>query len=91
MRFEVVRPDGSVASLASIPAYQFDWQTVYRLAEPLRVPAGSRVRIVGGFDNSPYNPRLLPEGGYSFNASVRFGEQSWEEMLIGYVNYSDAP
>lgn len=90
MRFEALLPNGTVRLLANVPAYQFDWQTVYRLAEPVLVPAGTKVRVVGGFDNSRYNPRLYPEGDYSFNAQVRFGEQSWEEMLIGYVNFAEA-
>lgn len=90
MRFEALLPDGSVQVLANIPAYQFDWQTLYRLDEPVLVPAGTRVRVVGGFDNSQTNPRLLPDGLWGYNQPVIFGEQSWEEMLVGYLNFTEA-
>jgi len=39
--------------------------------------------VRGAFDNSAQNP-LNPNPA----ASVRFGEQSDEEMFIGYINYA---
>jgi hypothetical protein len=91
MRFEAVLPNGTVQVLANVPAYQFDWQTLYRLSEPKLIPAGSYIRVVGGFNNSETNSRLLPTGLWGYDQPIRFGEQSWEEMLIGYINYTDAP
>lgn len=91
MRFEVVLPDGKVEPLTNVPAYQFDWQTLYRLSEPKWIPAGAYVRVIGGFNNSATNARLLPTGLWGYDQEIRFGEQSWEEMLIGYINYADAP
>jgi len=90
MKFEVVLPGGAVEPLASVPAYQFDWQTVYRLSQPRLLPKGSKVRVTGGFDNSAYTPRLMPDGNFSFNQTVKFGQQSWEEMLIVYLNFAEA-
>ena len=91
MRFEVVLPNGTVEPLTNVPAYQFDWQTLYRLSEPKWIPAGAHIRVTGGFNNSPTNTRLLPTGLWGYDQAIRFGEQSWEEMLIGYINYADAP
>jgi hypothetical protein len=85
MRFEAVLPDGSVRTLLNVPKYDFAWQALYRLAEPVRLPAGSRLRIQGTFDNSRWNP-------FNPNAASRvgFGEQTDDEMFIGYVNYTEA-
>ncbi|MBL9126853.1 MAG: hypothetical protein JNL97_04365 [Verrucomicrobiales bacterium] len=85
-RFEAVYPDQRREVLLNVPFYRFDWQTLYRLAEPKRLPAGTRIVVSGTWDNSAKNP-YNPDPG----ASVRFGEQSWEEMFIGYFNWSDAP
>lgn len=84
-RFEAAYPDGRRETLLNVPFYRFDWQTLYRLAEPKRLPAGTRIVVTGGWDNSarnPYNPDPA--------ATVTFGEQSWEEMFIGYFNWADS-
>ena len=84
MRFEAILPDGTSRVLLNVPKYDFNWQALYRLAEPVRLPAGSRIRISGGFDNSRWNP-FNPDA----KSRVRFGEQTDDEMFIGYVNYSE--
>ncbi|MBM3824208.1 MAG: hypothetical protein FJ404_15195 [Verrucomicrobia bacterium] len=85
-RYSLVYPDGTQEVLLNVPRYFFDWQALYRLAVPKEVPAGTRLVCDGGFDNSTLN-RFNPDP----NALVRFGEQSWEEMFIGYVNYAEVP
>ncbi len=84
-RFDAIYPDNRRETLLNVPFYRFDWQTLYRLASPKRLPAGTRVVTVGGWDNSSRN---------AFNPDpsipVEFGEQSWQEMLIGYFNWADA-
>jgi hypothetical protein len=84
MRFEAVLPDGTVDTLLNVPNYDFAWQSMYRLSAPRRYPAGTTIRLLGGFDNSAWNP-WNPNPG----AEVRFGEQTDEEMFIGYLNYSE--
>lgn len=86
MRFDAILPDGTVRTLMNIPKYDFAWQAVYRLEEPVRLPAGSRLRLEGTFDNSRWNP-FNPNPA----ARVRFGEQTGDEMFIGYINYTDVP
>lgn len=85
-RFDAVHPDGARETLVNVPYYRFDWQSLYRLAEPKRLPAGTRIVCDGGWDNSAAN-FYNPDPGQV----VRFGEQSWEEMFIGYFNYTPAP
>lgn len=85
-RFTAIYPDGRREVLLNVPAYFFNWQALYRLKTPKEVPAGTRLLCEGAFDNSVLN-RFNPDP----SATVRFGEQSWEEMFIGYVNFSEVP
>ena len=74
-------PNGRSTTLLKVSNYDFNWQLNYRLAEPLLLPAGTRLMCAGYFDNSANNPRN-PDPA----AEVRFGEQSWEEMMIGFFD-----
>ena len=82
MRFSVIYPNGTRDDIMNVPDYNFAWQPTYRLAEPMLLPAGSRVMIEGAFDNSQYNL-----GNPDPEAVVRGGAQSWDEMFIGYFSY----
>ena len=84
--FEAVYPDGKKEMLLSVPHYDFKWQHLYRLTQPKRLPAGTKLICRGAHDNSPRNPDN-PDP----NASVRFGDQTFNEMFIGYFNCTDAP
>jgi peroxiredoxin len=80
-------PDGHNEVLLSVPAYDFGWQSVYRLAEPKRVPKGTRIECLAHFDNSAKNP-ANPDP----TTTVRWGEQTFEEMMIGYLDcVAEAP
>ncbi len=81
-RYELQTPDGATRTLLDVPRYDFAWQATYRAAEPIRVPAGSQIRCTAVYDNSASNP-ANPDP----TATVRWGDQSWEEMLIGYIDY----
>ncbi|MFT7465166.1 MAG: mono/diheme cytochrome c family protein, partial [Pseudohongiellaceae bacterium] len=81
-RYELEYPDGRRDVLLDIPAYDFNWQTMYLLAEPLPVPAGSNLYVTAWFDNSENNP-ANPDPA----ATVYFGEQTWDEMMIGYFEW----
>lgn len=80
MDFYITPPGGPEELICSIPDYDFNWQLDYFLKEPRKVPAGTIVRVVGKFDNSPNNP-FNPDP----SKEVRWGEQTWEEMLMGGV------
>lgn len=85
-KYEAQYPDGKREVLLSVPHYDFAWQTVYRLAEPKRMPAGTKLICTGAFDNSPQNP-ANPDPA----KLVHFGEQTFDEMFIGYLNYAELP
>ena len=83
MKYELVQPNGSRETLLSVPDYDFNWQLGYELAQPRSIPAGSRIIVTGAFDNSPQN-LANPDP----NATVGWGDQSWMEMFIGYIDYT---
>jgi peroxiredoxin len=81
--YAAVYPDGKREVLLSVPRYDFGWQTTYELAQPVRLPAGTKLECVGHFDNSKENPNN-PDP----SVTVRWGLQTWQEMLAGVVDYS---
>jgi hypothetical protein len=86
-RFEynVVHEDRSIETLLRVN-YHFHWQMSYRLAEPIALKAGTKLQAVAWFDNSRgnmHNPD--PE------AAVRWGEQTSDEMMVGFFDVAVAP
>lgn len=81
-RYELTLPNGDVKSLLDIPRYDFNWQLAYRFQQPPTIPAGSKIRAIGWFDNSKNNP-ANPDP----NRVVTWGEQTTDEMMIGYVEF----
>lgn len=84
-RFEALYPDGSREILLDVPRYDFNWQLRYDLAEPKLLPQGTQLLCTARFDNSQQNP-LNPDP----SRTVRFGLQSWQEMLVGYYTVVSA-
>ena len=80
--YEVIYPDGRKATLLSVPRYNFNWQSAYRLAQPHPVPKGTVMHCVAHFDNSAKNPNN-PDP----TKEVRWGDQTWEEMMIGWMDF----
>ena len=80
-RFEAIFPDGKRETLLDVPRYDFNWQLTYELAEPILLPKGSQVVCTAHFDNSPANP-VNPDP----SKEVRWGDQSWDEMMIGFFS-----
>jgi hypothetical protein len=85
-KFTLIDSLGNREELLSVPSYFFNWQALYRFATPKQVAAGSTLLVEGTFDNTGYNP-FNPDP----NQTVTFGEQTWDEMFIGYVNYTELP
>jgi peroxiredoxin len=81
--YEAVYPDGKREMLLSVPQYDFNWQSNYRLKKPIALPRGTRIECVAHFDNSENNPNN-PDP----KKRVFWGDQTWEEMMIGFVDYS---
>jgi hypothetical protein len=80
-RFEARYPDGRSEVLLNVPRYRFDWQNRYVLEHPKLIPEGTIMHCEAHFDNSDENlsnpnPKI----------PVHFGEQTWDEMLVGYFD-----
>lgn len=80
-RYELVAVDGEREILLDVPAYDFNWQTRYVLKEPRTLPAGSTLHCRAVFDNSAEN-LANPDP----TVTVRWGDQSWDEMMLGYFD-----
>jgi hypothetical protein len=75
-------PDGKEKLLLSLPRYDFSWQRDYTFAQPINIPAGSKLIAHFIYDNSKRNPNN-PDP----NKTVVWGDQSWEEMFYMAIRY----
>ncbi len=68
-----------------MPRYDFNWQIIYLLKQPKLIPAGTVIHLEAHYDNSANNP-LNPDP----TQMVYWGDQTWEEMMLGTMSVSDA-
>jgi len=83
MTYTATYPDGREEIVLRVPKFDFGWQTDYWLAQPITLPKGSKLHVTAHFDNSPAN-KANPDPA----ATVRWGDQTWEEMMIGFFTYT---
>ncbi|MGZ3375480.1 MAG: redoxin domain-containing protein [Phenylobacterium sp.] len=75
-------PDGSEKQILNVPHYDFNWQRMYEFAEPIKVPAGSKLIATYIYDNSKRNA-ANPDP----NKEIVWGDQSFEEMFYTSLRY----
>jgi hypothetical protein len=73
---DLISPDGKRERLLNVPNYSFAWQTMYYPKIDIPAPKGSRLHVTAHYDNSANNPH-----NPNPNETVRWGEQSFHEML----------
>lgn len=73
-------PTGESEMLVSVPRYDFNWQIVYYETKPRSLPKGTRIELDAHWDNSANN-KYNPDP----TATVKWGDQSWEEMIFAWV------
>ncbi|MGA2095438.1 MAG: thiol-disulfide isomerase [Candidatus Acidiferrum sp.] len=78
------RPDQEIEPLLRVN-YHFHWQMSYRLAEPRLLKAGTELQAVAWYDNSRGNAHN-PDP----DAAVRWGEQTYDEMMVGFFDLAVA-
>jgi hypothetical protein len=83
MTYTAIYPDGREEIVLRVPKFDFGWQTDYWLQQPLSLPKGSKLHVRAHFDNSAAN-KANPDPA----ATVRWGDQTWEEMMIGFFTYT---
>ena len=81
MNYVAHYPDGKEEMIFSAADYNFNWQRFYYLSEPKHLPEGSYLTVNAVFDNSAQN-EFNPDPG----ATIYFGEQTFDEMMIGYMS-----
>jgi Ca2+-binding EF-hand superfamily protein/mono/diheme cytochrome c family protein len=81
-KYEVTFPDGKSETLLDIPRYDFNWQLRYDYKQPRLIPRGSTMKITAIFNNSASN-RANPDP----TKLVKWGSQTVDEMMLGYVEY----
>ena len=79
--YEIVLPNGTKETLLNVPRYDFNWQTSFVLDKPRPLPEGTILHCTAHFDNSEDNP-ANPDP----SQPVRWGDQTWEEMMIGWFD-----
>ena len=92
MKITAHPPGGEPFSLLWINDWDFNWQNFYEYAEPVKLPAGTRIVLTAIHDNSAdniRNPSNPPQ-------RVTWGEQTANEMTAALVqfipvNESDLP
>ncbi|MBY0587150.1 redoxin domain-containing protein [bacterium] len=82
-RYVAHYPDGKEEILLDVPRYDFGWQNTYTNRVAKVMPRGTVLECIAHFDNSTEN-LSNPDP----SSSVRFGDQTWEEMMIGFFNMS---
>jgi cytochrome c553 len=83
LKWVVTYPDGREQTILNVPKFDFNWQFNYELAEPLKIPAGSKISGIGFYDNSPKN-----KWNPAPHLEVYWSEQSWDEMYQPFTEYS---
>lgn len=81
--YRAIYPDGRSEVLLAVPRYNFDWQVYYYPEKPLAAPKGTRLEAVAHYDNSTRNTRN-PDP----TKEVRFGEQTWDEMMNAFFDFT---
>ncbi|HKQ76288.1 MAG TPA: cytochrome c [Blastocatellia bacterium] len=82
-KYTLIYPDGKSKVLLSVPRWDFNWQLTYVFKEEVAAPKGSKLVVVAHYDNS-LNNKFNPDP----TKEVRWGAQTWEEMMIGYLDYT---
>jgi hypothetical protein len=78
MDMRAVYPTGESETLFNVPNYDFNWQINYYFPSPKTLPRGTKLEVTATWDNSANN-RYNPDP----KAEVHWGDQSWDEMLLG--------
>jgi hypothetical protein len=84
--YAITGDGGQYETLLKVPRYDFHWQLNYKLRTPRLLKAGTRLEATAWYDNSANNKRN-PDP----KAEVGYGEQSWDEMMVGFFDVAVDP
>lgn len=81
VRITMTPPGGKTETLIDVGEWDYSWQEQYFFKNPIKVKQGTRFDIEAVFDNSDSNPNQHSTPPIN----VRFGEQTTNEMLFGFI------
>ena len=84
MKISAKLPGGEDKPLVWVNDWDFNWQETYRYKDPVHLPKGTHISLVAVYDNSERNPRQPTHPP----APVHWGEQTTDEMCIGFLQYT---
>ena len=85
MKYDLVYPDGKRETILDVPRYNYNYQWLYYPADPIAVPAGSKLEVTATWDNSAANP-ANPDP----DAEIVYRGDTWNEMFVGFFEaYED--
>ncbi len=82
MTYTLARPGMEDEIVLRVGEYDYNWQNIYELAEPLSAPAGSVLTVEATWDNSAEN-LANPDPGID----VPWGDGTNNEMLVAFFDY----
>jgi hypothetical protein len=85
-QYDLIYPNGETKTIMRVDHWSLNWQLSYKLAEPIELKPGMKVKATAWWDNSPNNPSN-PDA----SKEVKWGDQSWEEMLVGFYDVAVSP
>ncbi len=85
-QYDLIYPNGEIKTIMRVNKWDLNWQLSYKLAEPIQLTPGMKVKATAWWDNSANNPSN-PDP----SKEVTWGDQSWEEMLVGFYDVAVDP
>lgn len=85
-RIDAVLPDGKSLELLNVARFNFNWQLIYDLAQPVHLPAGTVIHYLATYDNSAANREVVKYD--TPNREVTYGERTVDEMMGGFVMHT---
>lgn len=79
--YRLIYPTGESQTILRVPHYDFGWQLWYQPVSDIVLPKGTKIAATAHYDNSAAN-RNNPDP----TKAVKWGDQSWEEMMIGFFD-----
>jgi hypothetical protein len=84
--YDIIYPTGETQTVLKVDQWSLNWQLSYKLENPIELQPGAKIKATAWWDNSPNNP-ANPDP----KTQVKWGEQSWEEMLVGFIDIAVDP
>jgi len=85
-QYDIIYPTGETQTILKVDNWSLNWQLSYKLEKPIPLQPGVKVKATAWWDNSANNP-ANPDP----KKDVQWGEQSWEEMLVGFFDVAVDP